>query len=157
MARGGAKACGAGAAARRSGVGWFGGSATVHGATRAGGTAGVAVGVAVVIAVVIAKVIAAATKEAVTAVAGGSTVTVRTKGRGGGAFGEESAGKKPGKQRGRGGQTDQAVSQPEASRRRSRAPSNSPVIADSCGERGESCALPSDGSSQPLTLESIIA
>ena len=33
MARGGAKACGAGAAARRSGVGWSGGSATVHGAT----------------------------------------------------------------------------------------------------------------------------
>ena len=33
MARGGAKACGAGAAARCLGVGWSGGSATARGAT----------------------------------------------------------------------------------------------------------------------------
>ena len=33
MARGGVKACGAGAAARCSGVGWSGGSATASGAT----------------------------------------------------------------------------------------------------------------------------
>ena len=53
--------------------------------------------------------------------------------------------------------TDQLWSQLEASRRRSRAPSTSPMIADSCDERCESCVLPSDGSPQPLTLESIIA
>ena len=58
---------------------------------------------------------------------------------------------------GGGGQTDQLLLQPEASRRRSPAPSTSPVIANSCDERGESCALPSDGSPQPLALESIIA
>ena len=54
----------------------------------------------------------------------------------------------------RGRLTDQP-SQLEASRRRSRALSTSPVIADSCDERGESCAF--FRSTQPLALESIIA
>ena len=60
----------------------------------------------------------------------------------------------------RGGLTDQPSLQSEASRRRSRALSTSPVIADSCGERGESYGYAvsrSDGSTQPLTVESIIA
>ena len=53
----------------------------------------------------------------------------------------------------RGGLTDQLVLQLLAASRRP----PSPVIADSCGERGESCAFSSDGSTQPLTSESIIA
>ena len=57
----------------------------------------------------------------------------------------------------RGGQTDQPSLQLEASRRRSRAPSTSPVITDSCDERGESCAVSADGNPQPLALESNIA
>ena len=55
---------------------------------------------------------------------------------------------------GRGGQTDQPPSQLEASCRRSRAPSTPPVVAASCDERDGSCALSSDGSTQPLTAES---
>ena len=56
-----------------------------------------------------------------------------------------------------GGETYQPVSQLEASRRRLRALSASPVITESCGESGESCAVSADGSTQPLTVESIIA
>ena len=79
------------------------------------------------------------------------------------AFGEKSAGKKAGGtvgkggKDGRGGLTDQPLPQLEASRRRSRAPSTSPVITDSCDERGESCAVSADGNPQPLALESNIA
>jgi len=71
-----------------------------------------------------------------------------------------------GEARRRGGRADQLSSQlieeiprtiPPTSCRRSRAPSTPPVIADSCDERDASCALSSDGSTQPWTVESIIA
>ena len=59
---------------------------------------------------------------------------------------------------GRGGRADQLPSQLEAtSCRRARAPSTPPVIADSCAEWDESCALSSGKSTQPWTAESIIA
>ena len=60
----------------------------------------------------------------------------------------------------RGGETHQLWSQlqRDASCRRSCAPSTPPVVADSYDERDEvwyeSCALSSDGSTQPLTAES---
>ena len=55
-------------------------------------------------------------------------------------------------------QTDQLPEQPDASCRRARPPSTSPVIAESCVESGdESCALSSGASIQPLDVESIIA
>ena len=57
----------------------------------------------------------------------------------------------------RAGQTDQLPEQPEASCRRARPPSTSPVIAESCGESGRSYALSSDSSTQPLDVESVIA
>ena len=63
-----------------------------------------------------------------------------------------------GQERARRGQADQLPEQPDASCRRARPPSTSPVIAESCGASGDaSCALPSDGSTQPLDVESIIA
>eukprot|EP00964_Phaeocystis_antarctica_P151211 scaffold118764_cov48-Phaeocystis_antarctica.AAC.1 len=69
-------------------------------------------------------------------------------------IGEKQARLGKGGRAGRAELTDQPVSQLEASCRRSRAPSTSPVITDSCDE---SLTLSSDGSPQPLTLESIIA
>jgi len=59
-------------------------------------------------------------------------------------------------ERARWGQTDQLPpEQPVASRRRARPPSTSPMVAESCSESGRSYALPSDGSTQPLEVESI--
>ena len=59
---------------------------------------------------------------------------------------------------GGGRHTDQLPEQPDASCRRARPPSTSPLIAESCAGSGdESSALSSGGSTQPLDVESIIA
>jgi len=63
-----------------------------------------------------------------------------------------------GQERARWGQADQLWMQFDASCRRARPPSTSPVIAESCAASGdESCALSSGVSTQPLDVESIIA
>ena len=63
-----------------------------------------------------------------------------------------------GQERARWGQADQLWTQFDASCRRARPPSTSPVIAESCAASGdESCALSSGASTQPLDVESIIA